>query len=250
MNESTQWWQEFFDGLWGEFHVSHMSEQDYTQQVARMMPLLDLGQGTRLLDIPCGIGGQAVALAEQGCEVTGVDLHEGLLKVAGERANEAGVNVTLVQQDMRRYDGEASFDAAICLWGSFGYFDEKGNLAQLEAVCRSLRPGGRFLLECFPLETIVGHFQPRDWRRGGDVMAVEDRSWIAATSSVRSKWTFTGHGRVEEKESVMRMYTVRELGELFRRAGFAQPVFFDSDTLGPWTIDSPGAWVLAAKPEE
>ncbi|MCB2200159.1 class I SAM-dependent methyltransferase [bacterium] len=250
MSEPTHWWQEFFEGLWEEFHLNHMNAQDYDQQVSRMIPLLDVGEGTRLLDIPCGIGGQAVALAERGCDVTGVDLHPGLLKVAGDRAEATGVMLNLVEEDMRSFDGKAAFDAAICLWGSFGYFDETGNRAQLDAVYRSLRPGGRFLLECYPLETIVGHFQPRDWRRGGEVMAVEERSWVASSSTVHSHWTFSGHGRVEEKESHMRMYTVRELSELFRHVGFAQPVFFDSDTLGPWSIQSGGAWVLAAKPEE
>ena len=249
MSDPTHWWQEFFDGLWEEFHLSHMSSREYEQQVSRLVPLLDLGEGSRVLDIPCGVGGQSVALAQMGCSVTGVDLHEGLLGVAGKRADAAGVSLELVNEDMRNYDGGGSFDAAICLWGSFGYFDEKGNRAQLETVYNSLRPGGRFLLECYPLETILRHFQPRDWRRGGEVMAVEERSWVPSSSKVHSHWTFTGHGRVEERESHMRMYTVRELGDLFRAVGFAQPVLFDSDSLGPWSIDSGGAWVLAAKPE-
>ena len=250
MSNSSLWWKDFFDGLWYEFHQRHIRDDEYESQVEHLAMLLDASPGDKLLDIPCGVGGQAASFAKRGCHVTGIDINPTLLEMARERAVNTGVEVELIEQDMRHYDGGAVFNAAFCVWGSFGYFDDEGNRQQLESVFRSLRPGGKFLLEIYPLETIMSNFIPRDWRRGGDVLAVEERSYNPSDSTISSEWQFFGHGKTESRQSKMRLYTLRELSSLFRSVGFAQPVAFDSVNLGPYSLESFGAWLLAVKPGE
>lgn len=74
----------------------------------------------RILDVGTGTGFLAILLAELGHEVVGIDLSEGMLSVAREKAGKAGVSV-----DFRIADAESlpfddgSFDATICrhvLW--------------------------------------------------------------------------------------------------------------------------------------
>ncbi len=64
------------------------------------------GGPARALDLGCGSGAHAVALAERGWEVTGVDQIGKALARARKRADEHGARVTFIQGDVTRLDPE------------------------------------------------------------------------------------------------------------------------------------------------
>src|SRR5947208_3094689 len=57
------------------------------------------GPGIELLDVATGTGNVSIPAALAGAAVTGLDLTPKLLEEQGERAHEAGVEVTLVEGD-------------------------------------------------------------------------------------------------------------------------------------------------------
>jgi SAM-dependent methyltransferase len=97
-----------------------------------------LGEGAgRLLDLGCGGGGFAAILAEQGWQVTGVDISEDQLRLARSR----GVETVLA--DARELPfADASFDAAVSVFTHTDMDDFAGALRELARV---LRPGGVFV---------------------------------------------------------------------------------------------------------
>ncbi len=77
-------------------------------------------EGLRILDVGTGTGFIALLLAELGHEVVGLDLSEGMLKVAREKARRIGVEVDFQIGDAENlpFDDE-TFDAVVCrhlLW--------------------------------------------------------------------------------------------------------------------------------------
>ena len=105
----------------------------------------------RVLDVACGIGRHARALAEVGYDVVGIDNSEDVLAVA--RAG-APSGAAFALADMRGLSairpGDAErFDAVICLWQSFGNFPEPVNRDVLAGMAGRLRPGGRLLLDVY-----------------------------------------------------------------------------------------------------
>ena len=97
-----------------------------------------LGEGSgRLIDVGCGGGAFAATLAEQGWQVTGVDISEDQLRLARER----GVDV--VRADARELPFEdGSFDAAVSVFTHTDMDDFAGVLRELARV---LRPGAVFV---------------------------------------------------------------------------------------------------------
>ena len=93
-------------------------------EVESVLELAGLEQGD-VLDLACGPGRHVVTLAKRGFRVTGVDLSPFLLRKARERARAENVDVEWVQEDMRRFVRPESFDLAISLFTSFGYFEAK-----------------------------------------------------------------------------------------------------------------------------
>ncbi|TVR18877.1 MAG: class I SAM-dependent methyltransferase [Nitriliruptor sp.] len=145
-------WRRYFQATAGTYDA-----EDFTQatddEASELWALLDLRSGQRLLDIGCGTGRHAVALAARGVTVTGVDLSSEMLHRAHERANDAGVEVEFIEADARALpDGLEPYDAAICLCeGAFCLVaDDAEPLVHDRAILTSiheiLRPGGRLVL--------------------------------------------------------------------------------------------------------
>jgi SAM-dependent methyltransferase len=107
-----------------------------------------------LVDVACGPGDFAIAMAKRGFQVTGVDQSPEMLELARRNAATGGVTLTFLEQDMRRLRLPAPVDAATCLYDSLNYLVDDAELrGTMSAVAAALRPGGLFL---FDMNTIRG----------------------------------------------------------------------------------------------
>ncbi|MCA0755313.1 class I SAM-dependent methyltransferase [Paenibacillus sp. N4] len=125
----------------------HRNWQEANNEARRMIEWLQLPQRARVLDIGCGMGRHALALASFGYDVTGIDLSGILLEEA--RRHDVHGKVKFVEGDMRElpFPG-GSFDATVNLFTSFGYFSpEEDNVKVLKRIRAVLREGGSFLID-------------------------------------------------------------------------------------------------------
>jgi SAM-dependent methyltransferase len=98
----------------------------------------------KALDIGMGEGRNAIYLAQQGWEVTGLDLSEVGLKMANARARELGVRIDARIQDIDKFEmGAAQWDL-VCLL----YFPIPEALRHLhDRIAKALKPGGNVIIE-------------------------------------------------------------------------------------------------------
>ena len=124
----AQWW---IDGFTGGV------DPEYEEQIIPLA-VAELGSEGRVLDVGCGDGQVARALAAAGCAVTGIDPTARNLEVARERGG-GPEYVEGAADDLPFPD--AHFDAVVaCL--VFEHIDDVD--AAIAEVARVLRPGGRF----------------------------------------------------------------------------------------------------------
>jgi len=108
----------------------------------RMLDLARVGEGSRVLDVGAGAGGQTLAAARRGATVLATDISEAILEYAAGEARRAGLSRVAT----RTLDGESldvepgAFDAAISRLGIMYFPDKPRALAEQR---RALRPGGR-----------------------------------------------------------------------------------------------------------
>lgn len=245
----AEWWEEMFASeAWQEVQRNWSAVEDTVDQTERVIEALGLDEGARVLDVPAGDGRIALELGAAGHEVVGVDLIEAFVKAGRRDAERRRIeNVTLEVGDMRELEYEAEFDAAICIWGSFGYFDEAGNLAQAAAVARALKPGGRYLIDTPSLETLYPRFRERTWFQIGDTIVLQEASFVMGAGRVETEWIFVRKGVAEESHRTsMRVYSVHELTNLLREAGFESFELRD-DELFDFEVGSQRLWMIASK---
>lgn len=111
----------------------------------RLIELAQIQAGQRVLDVATGIGEPALEAARvvgPAGKVTATDIAPGMLEIARERAQDAGVtNIEFVEVDAETINFPAgSFDAVLC---RFGLMFLPNLAASLESMRRALQDGGR-----------------------------------------------------------------------------------------------------------
>ena len=123
-----------YDGLAEWFDQGFATSQLGLWARATAVRLLGQGSG-RLLDIGCGGGAHAVAFAELGWMVTGLDVSEDQLRLAHER----GVDAVLGRAEELPFD-DASFDAAVSMWTHTDVEDFPATVLEAGRVLRAGAP--------------------------------------------------------------------------------------------------------------
>jgi ubiquinone/menaquinone biosynthesis C-methylase UbiE len=104
--------------------------------------------GPEVVELACGTGTVAVALARAGWQVTAVDLSAEMLAQARLKAEQAGVEIAFGQQDMRSLVLPHPVDLITCLYDSMNYMLTSDELAQVFTRCRqALLPGGLLVFD-------------------------------------------------------------------------------------------------------
>jgi ubiquinone/menaquinone biosynthesis C-methylase UbiE len=104
--------------------------------------------GSPLLDLACGTGTMAIRMAEQGFEVTGVDIISEMIELAQQKAQRQGVSIEWVVADARTFHLQKQFRFIYMLGNAFQHFLTRADHEALLACVREhLRPEGYFLFE-------------------------------------------------------------------------------------------------------
>jgi SAM-dependent methyltransferase len=249
LSRTDNWWEHYFDALYlREYEPLFTLERD-RHEVSRLLEILGLPDGARILDVPCGQGRHAHLLAEAGFDVDGLDLSAELL--ARARARGMGERLRYHRGDMRRLPAEwtGQFDAVLNLFTSFGFFaDPADDRAVIAEFARVLRPSGMLVWHGGSRDGVMAQFLPRDWWESSDgTMHAQERSFdpLSGVLTVESHWR--GTGGAGKREHRIRIYTATRLAELCADAGLIVEAAYDGWRDRPLTRRSSEMLLVARK---
>lgn len=242
--------EQVFGDDWLHFYSSLLTTERSEQDARLIAQLLALEPGERLLDVPCGHGRIAHALAATGVAVTGVDACTRALDVA-RQAPAAGV--TFIEGDMRELALDGGYDAVLNWYGSFGYFDDHANRRLLVRWRELLLPTGRLLIELHNRDQLVRyitatHPEPRlILIRKSDDLLLDQLSYSVRDCRTLNSRTVVRDGRVSRYEGVsMRLLSPVEIETWLGDAGFTRVELFAPDG-GPFR-DEASRFIVVARP--
>ena len=200
-----------------------------------------------VLDLACGPGYHARALARRGLTVTGVDLYAEMLDLAAERAAAEGVSVDWKVADMRDFELSRPVDMAVCMFdGIDALLDDEDLVSHFQTVARALVGGGLYLVDCtHPRDCSYEDYG--DYRYGGtrDDVRVEvvwstngpaiDPVTGVAEVEVELHVQRNGTEEVVRDRARERCFTAPELGLLVKMSG----VFRVAAWYGDMSVDQP-----------
>lgn len=218
-----------------------MDDVNYDEWAAYYLQLLELPPAARVCECACGTGSMSVRFARAGLKLTGVDLSEQMLRVAGEKARKNGVRIIFVCQDMRKLTLPRRQDAILATCDGVNYLTGEADAAQFFAAAYdALKPGGRLVFDISSqakLERTLGNAffgEERD-----DIAYLWQNTFDEKKRTVQMDVTFfvreaDGRYRRFDEVHVQRAYALEEVIDTLKRAGFE-----DIHAYGQHTMEEP-----------
>lgn len=244
------WYEEAFNADYDRIHMHSFTEERNTAEAEFSESVLGVPSGGALLDLACGHGRHALILAARGYKVTGLDLCERFIRMAQAEAKRRKIEADFEVGDMRKIPYKNKFDGVYCYFTSFGYFAHRENVKTLESVARSLRKGGRFLLETANRDWLLRQIeaQPRRWEEvSPDFLYLEDMSFNARTSRITTRRIVIEGTERRELNFDLRLYALAELEDLIESAGMKIISTFGGRDRSPFSISSHRMVIISEK---
>jgi SAM-dependent methyltransferase len=227
-----------FSDTWYDTFLYSIPEKRTEAELQFVRRNLPVGDFPRILDICCGPARHATSLTQEGYLIHGIDAGENAVRQARRKCPQGRFDVL----DMRNLSTlKGPFDAAINLWHSFGYFDDKTNLRVLRSLSGLLRTGGKAIFDLYNDQYLEHTAAIRETERAGRTVRTHKRR-NGSRLQVSLKYD-----DLEGDSFDWRLYTPDEFQELCENAGFATLVrctrFDETSTIGPG--DSRMQFVLA-----
>jgi SAM-dependent methyltransferase len=241
--EDEAFWEGLFSFL---FPAARFAAAE--SEIDKLVRLVDF-QGGKVLDVACGPGRHSVALAKRGYVVTGIDRSKFLLQKARNHAAEAGNKIEWVEEDMRHFVRQDSFDLAISLFTSFGYFaKEEENLLVLQNIFQNLKPGGLFLMDILGKERLARQYQPtlvHEIEDGG--LLIERPKIVDDWSGIQNEWILIQGVSVRRFYFHHTVYSGKELKSMLLQAGFSTVKLYGDLDGNEYGVDAPRLVAVARK---
>ncbi len=238
--------QSFYDSLAGDYHLMFRdwwtSATHQGEVLDRLLRAHGVPAGGTLLDCTCGIGTQALPLAERGYRVTGSDLSPAAVAKARAEAEARGIDIRLGTADVRTLTAPTPFDAVVSGDNSLPHLRTDGDMhSALTSILGCLRPGGVFLASVRDYDELASRGVT-----GVPAVAYDDG---AGRRIVGQAWTWTddmttvrfdlfilaqqeSDWRAAVRTAVYRAWRRAELTAAIHAAGFVDVEWRDPDTDG------------------
>lgn len=158
-----QWYESLFEN-YGQKYDKEVFTQGTLGECDFIEKELNFNKTLKILDVGCGTGRHSIELSLRGYDVTGIDLSEGQLTRAREKAAKNNLQIKFLHHDARNLPFNDEFDLAMMLCeGGFPLMEtDEMNYEILKNAAKSLRKNGKFVFTTlnglFPLYHSVEEF--------------------------------------------------------------------------------------------
>jgi SAM-dependent methyltransferase len=212
--------------------------------------------GRIMLDLACGTGTVAVAQAQAGWRVYGIDGSAEMLAQARAKAESTGATVLWSQQDMRQFHLPRQMSLVTCLYDSINYMLTGDDLlAVFRRVFGALAPGGLFFFDMNTAWALATLWDDETYFTDGDDLSVvlqsryDDRRQRAIVGVTCFERVGEFYRKIVEQHTEQ-AYPFEQVATLLIDAGFQLEAQYDC-----FSFREPGAetlrimWVARKSPE-
>lgn len=260
-HKQEEWWKTLFDQKYLDTYLSRLTPERTVQEIDFVVKAASLKPSDKILDLACGHGRHSIELSKRGFNVTGLDYSEPFLKKAKKDAKKAEVNAEFIRGDMKDLPFDQDFDVILMLFTSFGYFDDKGNQKTLSEVSKSLKPGGKFLIDVISGEAVIDRFNkegqkeddsnllkiPRTVKAGG--LTIDEIEWYDPDKQQahdHREWVGKD-GAKKEYDYYLKTYVVEQYKDMLSEVGLEFKQIWGDFQENPHNTDGNSRTIILAQ---
>jgi cyclopropane fatty-acyl-phospholipid synthase-like methyltransferase len=239
----------FFDGHYKDIWKAMIPEQLTAKEVEFMLPYFNLQPGSKVLDLMCGYGRHAIALARKEISVTAVDnLGAYTAEITGIAKKEQ-LPLKVIQADVISYSIDEQFDLAICMGNSLNFFNAADTQKLLSNVSAHLAQGGYLLINSWSIAEIAfKNFSAHSSSKIGELEFVADSVFHFQPTRLETTSTIVDQaGEKETKTAIDYIYSLNEIETLLKNAGLQVKEIYSIPGRKKFTVGEPRAYIVAQK---
>ncbi|MCF7872179.1 class I SAM-dependent methyltransferase [Candidatus Woesearchaeota archaeon] len=188
-------------------------------------------KNTKLIyDVACGSGSHSILLKKKGFDVIGVDLHDGMLKIARKKGLKA------YKQDMRNLCMKKNADCIITMFNSISHLNGYTDLKKMVlSYLDNLNVGGLIIFDC--VHTIDNwhkeFFGIRKYDVGKYFISKADMSYLLSSNKARVQQVLTVFKKKTTQRNIIEfeydnfIFDVDKIKGLLKNLGLKFKIYYD-----------------------
>jgi cyclopropane fatty-acyl-phospholipid synthase-like methyltransferase len=217
---ADNWYETFFTGINCEMWEKAIPEEWSDKEAAFLTDVLAIGPGSDVLDIPSGFGRLAIPLARNGYKLTCVDMSERFLTGLDKIVKKENLPIEIIRGNILTLELIGTFDGAVCMGNSFGYFDYDNIKSFVHKVASCLKTGARFVINSGMLaESILKNIPAEKTYVLGNLSMQVNNEYVVGDSYMISHLTYRKEDLVEKHDYKHYVFTVGEIKRLLHSVG-------------------------------
>jgi len=239
----------YFDGYYKEIWRTIIPQVLTDKEVDFMVPYFNLSGESRVLDLMCGYGRHAIALARRGIKVTAVDNLEEYVDEIIKARDEEQLPIQAMVQHVVDFKDDNEYDLVICMGNSLNFFNTAETIRILSSIHNQLKPGGSLLINSWSIaEMIFKQFREKGWSYVGDLKLLTDSKIVFHPTRMETESTIMApDGTTEVKMAVDYIYSMNEMEAMIKQAGLILKEVYSIPGKKQFSIGEPRAYFIAAK---
>ena len=239
----------FFDGFYKDIWKAIIPPELTKREVDFMIQHVGVGPGSKVLDLMCGYGRHAIALAEKGIHVTAVDNLEPYTLELEKTVKERSLPINVINNDVAAFRADELFDLAICMGNSLNFFDYTESSKIFFNLSQQIKPKGFFLINSWSIaEIAIKQFKEKSWSTIGEYKFLTDSEFLFNPTKIKTESTIIdSQGTLESKTGIDYIYSINEYQLLLKNAGLTLIEMFAIPGKKKFNIGDPRIYIVSQK---
>jgi SAM-dependent methyltransferase len=220
-NARGEWFKDWFSSRFYLEIYRHRNDEDARNLINLIQRNVHINTDDKVLDICCGAGRHSLELARRGFHVTGFDLSKFLISEANKsyrNSLERNLKVKFLIKDMRHFNFRESFDMAVNVFTSFGYFDDDNeNFRVIKNASDSIRKKGYFVFDYINADYLRRNIVPQSRNKYGNLY-ISQRRKIDGDFVIKKIKISSGKKSFEYREK-LKLYNYSTMKKVFDKYG-------------------------------
>jgi SAM-dependent methyltransferase len=239
ISPESEWFKDYFNHDYQSWILETIKEELTLKQVELLERALSLQADSKILDLFCGIGRHAIALAQKDHDVTAIDLVEDYISYIQKIAKDLP-NLRSICMDARDIEYLEAFDAIYLMFTSFGYFSDAENEKLIEKIALALKPKGRVLIDLENRDYILQHFIHEKWRNKESGYLLERHTFNPMNSRQKTRRIWVDKdGQSKSYTRNLRLYNAHEILSLAEKSQLKLVYLWGDYNKKPFNVHSP-----------
>lgn len=245
---NTEWFKDWFESSIYLSLYKKRNEHEAKAAIELILKNTLLDKNARCIDLACGSGRHSIALSEKNFNVTGFDISKNLLRLASVNSTLISPKPNFVRGDIRCLPFKQSFDIAVNLFTSWGYFlDDKENESVISGVKLLLKNRGYFILDFLNCDYLTKNLVPESFEKIDDFSILQKR--FITNQRVEKIIKIQKDDIVNEYRESVRLYSREEIYVILQKNDFEVIKLFGDYNGNPVTENSSRLFFICRKNE-